>query len=177
LPPSPAARNASDLSTLFKQDGRDNVKVADLTRGLEDQRSQTPKIQGRKIDNVDFGDKFKSTKDGNKYNRKHPSVQRLRIHVDGKWINAHDYLVSLELEDKDASSSDPTDMALELVDGKLFASDCDDLQSFTKADSPPTANAARRHAHPSAYYQLDAYALGYQHSYLRQHQRWRALRR
>src|SRR3954466_9810228 len=133
------SKGGSDIAALYTQACRDDVRVADITRGIEDQRSQTPKIKGAKIDNVDFGDKFKSTKDGNKITASVPPSKDSRIHVDGKWMNARDYLVSIELQDKDSVENDPPDMDLELVDGKLFASDCSELQSFTKAATPPTS--------------------------------------
>jgi hypothetical protein len=130
-------KTAQDLANLFTPPCRENVKVADIRRGIEDEQKEVPKIKGKNIDNVDFGDKFKAVKKDNGYTVTIPSSRDSKIHVDGKWLNAHDFLVSVDFEKED-SKTNTEDLELMLFEGKLYSNDCESLQSIAKAESTPT---------------------------------------
>jgi hypothetical protein len=142
-------KSTQDFVNFFQPSCRDNVKIADVTRGIQSEQTNVPKIKGAKIDNVDFGDKFKSTKKDSGYTVTIPSSRDSRIHVDGKWVNAHDYLKSIDFED-DSSGGTTDDINLVLVDKKLYVDDCDSLASIAEPSdtSTPTPRAGNATATP-----------------------------
>jgi hypothetical protein len=116
--------SARDLLNLYTAKCRERTNEKDLSSAILMAQAFVPKIKGVKFEDADFGDKFKSTKTANGYEVTVPGTSESRLKIDGKWGNAHEQLVTLGLEEP-GDGNETQKLTLELVDGKLLATDCD----------------------------------------------------
>ena len=129
---------AEDMMKLFEESCRNQVAVADVSKGLERGRDEFPKLKGAKIEDVDFQGKAKVNKTDKGATVTIPSAKDSRVKVDGKYLNAAEYFKSAGLI-RDGDKDDPDDVELTLVNGRYFDADCSNLTDI--ADSGKRANA------------------------------------
>jgi hypothetical protein len=76
-----------------------------------------------RVDGIDFGRAFEVAPAENGYVVTLPASKDVRLRVNGQWVNAHEELMSQDLEAPDEGGA-PGQLQLEYVDGKLRAGPC-----------------------------------------------------
>ncbi|HLF70562.1 MAG TPA: DUF4352 domain-containing protein [Dehalococcoidia bacterium] len=162
------SKTASDLLNVYAPECREGVNEEDIAGISALIRLFAPELAKAKIEDVDFGKlEYEKTDEGILVKPADP--EKLRVKVNGKFVDANEFFGSLGLEESDegtdVTSGDP--LLVVKRDGKAYIGDCSELQSFAGEDasasgpsSTPTGPSATAAANRPGGTRTTAIALG-----------------
>jgi hypothetical protein len=136
---------------LYLPECRTGVKPSDITATLAMVKAFFPDIAKLKIEDIDLAGP-KVEKNGKDVKLTITDINKVRVKSNGKFINANEFMKSIGFTDPSDSPLEGLDEPLELreQDGKLYISNCDDLQDLSMSAAPsPTATPSRSNATPT----------------------------
>jgi hypothetical protein len=133
-------KNGQDLLNVYAPECRSGVNPADIDEVFSLVAMFAPEMSKIDIEAVDMG-KLEITKNGDEISVIPAEPDKIRVKVDGKFVNADEYFNSLSGTSTSPGgatmtstmASVPDDTALTLVrqDGKLYVATCEELQDFS----------------------------------------------
>ena len=144
------AQDPQKLLDLYLPECRTGVKPSDVTAALAMIKAFFPEISKLKVEDIDLAGP-KVEKNGNEVKLTITDVNKVRVKADGKFVNANDYFKSVGFKDPGDSPLEGLEKPLLLKeqDGKLYLSDCSDLQDLASAGPQPTPTPQRTSASPT----------------------------
>lgn len=135
---------------LYLPECRTGVKVSDVTQVLTMVKAFFPEISKLKIDDIDLGNP-KVERNGSDIKLTITDSSKLRVKVNGKFIQAEEYFKSIGFKDPKESPLEVTDepLLLKEQDGRLFIANCDDLQDLASSGPAPTPTPQRSNPTPT----------------------------
>jgi hypothetical protein len=128
------------LIDLYAPECRQSVRASDIDGVINLIAAFAPELTKLKIEAVDLG-KLHIENVGDQIHVVPADTKAIKVKVDGKFVNADDYLNSITAATNTQSGSSTTTMAssiseessLTLVrrDGRLYVGDCSDLKEFS----------------------------------------------
>ena len=112
-----------EVLKLYSPACNQDDKATPLKQDMQASQQLVPRDKRVKIDGVEFGDGLAVATTANGYVVTLPGSKNIRLRIDGEWVNAHEKLTALDIEQSDGGDG-TGQLALEYVKGKLRVASC-----------------------------------------------------